>query len=82
MAHFIGTVRGFRGEASRLGSKESGLVTVAASWQGAVRTYLYERDGVDWVCVSLQPWYGKGTQRVLYDGPVSGEAATDGKRTS
>ena len=73
MAHFLGTVQGNRGEASRLGSKTSGLVTVAASWQGSVRTYLYERDGIDWVCVSLQPWHGKGSSRVLYDGPVSGE---------
>lgn len=41
MAHFYGTIRGQRGEASRLGGKASGLTTYAASWQGAVPGELY-----------------------------------------
>jgi hypothetical protein len=73
MAHFYGTIQGNRGEASRLGSKDSGLDVTAASWQGAVSVQLYERDGVDYARVTLQPWHGSGTRKDLYDGPVSGK---------
>ena len=40
MAQFRGTVRGDRGEASRQGSKASGLHASAASWAGAVHVRL------------------------------------------
>lgn len=72
MAHFYGVLQGARGEASRLGHKSSGLRATAASWQGAVRTELYEKDGEDYALVQLLPWRGQGTNKVLYDGPVSG----------
>jgi hypothetical protein len=36
MAHFRGTVEGSRGEASRLGSKDSGLRTTANGWECGV----------------------------------------------
>ena len=67
MAHFLGTLQGARGEASRLGGKESGLRTVAASWQGSVRVYLSVENGVDWATV------------LLYEGPISGEGAKEFK---
>jgi len=70
MAHFMGTTQGMRGEASRLGSRDSGLRTCAASWQGSVRTYLYEEDGVDKAKITLEPWHGRGEYRTIYDGPV------------
>jgi hypothetical protein len=73
MAHFYGTVQGDRGEASRMGGKRGGLTTQAASWQGSVRTRLYEKDGQDYALVSLEPWQGAGVSKVLYDGPVGGE---------
>jgi hypothetical protein len=72
MAHFYGSAQGHRGQASRLGSKASGLDVVAASWQGAVTTRLYERDGVDMALVSLSRWHSQGTERILYHGPVAG----------
>jgi hypothetical protein len=78
MAHFYGTVKGQRGEASRLGNRKSGLETVAASWQGAVKVRLYERDGRDgrdgrdYAEVRLIAWHGSGVDCVLYDGPVCG----------
>ena len=72
MAHFRGTLQGHRGEASRLGSRSSGLVINAASWQGAVNVELSERDGIDWARVELAPHHGIGTRRVLYNGPVNG----------
>lgn len=74
MAHFYGTINGARGQASRLGNKTSGLETVTASWQGAVRTHLYVKDNIDYVRVSLIPWRGAGINQVLYEGPVSGRA--------
>ena len=68
MAHFYGKLQGARGEASRLGHKSSGLRATAASWQGAVSTYLYEKHGVDMARVELRPWQGRGTSMLLYDG--------------
>ncbi len=74
MAHFYGTLSGSRGQASRLGSKASGLNVVAASWQGAVDVRLWhdEATGTDMCEVSLATHHGAGTQRLLYSGPVSG----------
>ncbi len=76
MAHFYGSIQGARGEATRLGSKGSGLRSIAASWQGAVSVDLYEKNGVDMVTVSLRQWHGKGSSRTLYDGPVGGTSKT------
>lgn len=72
MAHFYGKLDGSRGQATRCGTKKSGMQTVAASWSGAVRVTLYEHEGEDRVIVSLIPWHGHGTDRQLYEGPVSG----------
>lgn len=70
MARFFGTVRGHRGEASRLGHKR--LETVAASYQGAVQVTLYRQGETDMATVALIPWQGAGTSHILFDGPVSG----------
>ena len=40
MAHFYGTVRGNGGQASRLGTKASGLVTEAYVSEGRIRVVL------------------------------------------
>jgi hypothetical protein len=72
MAHFYGTVKGGRGGASRLGHASTGLVTRAASHQGAVKTTLACIDGVDWATVELVPHNGAGVSRVLYHGTVNG----------
>ncbi len=37
MAHFIGYLRGARGEASRLGSKENGIQTRVQGWKSGVK---------------------------------------------
>lgn len=76
MAHFYGIVRGGRGEASRIGSKNGGLSAVAASWSGAVNVELSHRNGTDWAVVRLVPWQGKGTTETIYDGPVAGVPVT------
>lgn len=70
MAHFYGTIRGGRGEASRLGHKSTGLRTVAASHAGACEVSLDVRGGIDWLQVRLMPWQGAGVHAVIYDGPL------------
>jgi hypothetical protein len=78
MAHFYGTIQGNRGQVSRLGSKESGFSAYAASWSGAVQISLYERNGVDYARVSLTQHYnGAGSNRVIYDGPISGKVTNE-----
>lgn len=72
MAEYMGIVRGSRGEASRLGGKASGLVTTAASWQGAVEVTLHQCQGDTYAVVTLRPWRGAGVSRTLYNGPVNG----------
>lgn len=70
MAHFYGTLQGNRGEATRCGTKQSGIETYAASWDGAVRTHLYQDDaGRDFACVETVPWQGSGPSVVFYKGP-------------
>lgn len=73
MSHFYGTLQGNRGEASRGGSKDSGITSYTASWRGAVRVRLYVKDSVDMAYVELVPWQGQGTNQLLYDGPVAGQ---------
>lgn len=72
MAHFYGAVKGGKGEASRLGTKNGGLTALAASWSGAVKVELSHRKGVDWAVVRLVPWHGNGTSETIWDGPVGG----------
>jgi len=74
MSHFYGSCQGNRGEATRGGSKASGYDTIAASWEGSVKTRLWynEDKDEDWCTVSLAPWHGAGTYKTLYEGPVSG----------
>ncbi len=71
MSHFYGTLQGNRGEATRCGSKASGVTTYAAGWGGAVRVTVYEQDGEDRYSVSLTPWQSSGGQsRLLAEGKL------------
>jgi hypothetical protein len=74
MSRFYGTLQGSRGQATRCGHKTSGMEVYGASYEGAVRTYLYydEETDTDMARVELTTWQGSGTNRVLYDGPVGG----------
>jgi hypothetical protein len=74
MAHFLGSIRGRRGEATRLGSKRSGLRIKAASWQGAVVVFLHHNEvtGRDMAEISFQTHHDGGTSRMIYSGPVDG----------
>ena len=70
MARFYGSVKGSRGEAHRLGTTSSSLVTRTASWHGAVKTLIYAHDDGDCVHVTLEPSQGNGVYHTLYRGPV------------
>jgi len=70
MSHFYGIVQGGRGGTTRTGTKNSGLVTTAASWSGAIDVVLYEKDGVDMFRVIQKPWQGNGVYNVLAEGEV------------
>lgn len=71
MSRFYGTLQGNRGEATRCGSEASGIRATAASWSGAVRSYVFDKDGEDWARVELIRWRGVGTSALLYEGPVN-----------
>lgn len=47
MAHFIGVVQGSRGEASRLGGKETGMRVNANGWEAGVTVRAVHIDGKD-----------------------------------
>lgn len=72
MARFRGVVDGSRNEASRCGTRHSGLTTIAQSWTGDIRVTLYDHNGEDWVRVYATDHGGSTAKRVLYDGPMSG----------
>ncbi len=76
MGHFRATIHGNCGEASRLGTKKSGLRVTAASWNGAIGIDLWhdQKEGVDMAEVRLQQHVnGAGVRELLYRGPVSGK---------
>ncbi len=79
MSHFYGTLQGTRGNATRCGDKKSGLQTVAASWAGAIRVYLYRKPGetFDRYTVRADPWYGVGDSALLAQGIVGKVPAPD-----
>jgi hypothetical protein len=72
MSHFYGTLQGNRGEATRGGSKKSGMTTYCASWEGAVRCEAWhdKETGKDMVNVSKEPWHGAGESKLLYRGLI------------
>ena len=76
MAHFYGMIsRSARMHApTARGHANSGLETIAASWQGAVEVTLsYDQETKkDYFKVSLIPWHGSGTDFLLAEGPVDG----------
>ncbi len=75
MSHFYGKLQSARGEATRTGSKNSGMTTYCASWAGAVRCQAYvDADGQDRIVVDKVLWQGTGESRILYNGPIGKEA--------
>lgn len=81
MAEFYGTVQGGRKQASRTGTRKSGLDAVAASYQGAVKTDLYFDGDVVYALVSLRKHCGHGVDRTIYEGPVGVGSTEVDRRT-
>ncbi len=71
LAHFYAKIQGNRGEATRTGTKNSGITADIASWSGSVHVELWKHDnGKDYATVWLRRWQGKGIEKMLYQGPV------------
>ena len=72
MSHFYGTLNGSRGEATRQGTKNSGITVVAASWNGCIRVSMWhnEETGHDVFSVDQEPWHGAGDRHCLASGIV------------
>ena len=85
MSRFYGIVSGqSKTEATRRGSKKSGLTTTAASWSGAVRVEMWDNNGTDWCRVEFIEWPSGVPRHTIYSGPASGapiseEALTEEK---
>lgn len=72
MSHLYGTVQGNRGEATRGGSKGSGIETYAASWRGAIRVKVYYDEAAkeDRFVVEQVAWHGAGVTETLASGTL------------
>ena len=69
MSHFYGVLNGAKGEATRAGTKRSGLTVTAASWVGAIRVELsLDAEGRDCFRVLQTPWHGAGVSELLAEG--------------
>jgi len=72
MSHYYGTLQGNRGKATRCGTKKSGIETWAASWEGAIRVFMWhdKETGYDRVRIELKPWQWAGESALLFDGTL------------
>ena len=72
MSHFYSVIQGNRGQATRCGTKDSGVTATAASWTGAIRTDLWysPEDDVNRYTVVMIPWHGVGCTRGMATGTV------------
>ena len=75
MSHFYGTIQGKAGEATRCGSKKSGLHTETAGWGGCidVQVYYSEKHERDMFTVKLKPWGNGGDGRIIAEGFLDSE---------
>jgi hypothetical protein len=72
MSHFYGVLQGSRGQATRCGTKNSGVETTAASWDGAIQVDLRydEESDKNIYTVSQIPWHGQGVRKIIAEGIV------------
>lgn len=75
MAEYFGSLKGNKGETTRLGSKHSGMRAIAASWVGSIQVRLWTTEaGKHAYQVVLAPWKGTGPEsRVLAEGVFEDE---------
>ncbi len=65
MSHFYGSLHGSRGEATRCGTKHSGMLTHCAGWGGCIQAEAFEHDDTDMYRVYLTPWKNSGGSSIL-----------------
>lgn len=66
MSHFYGRLSGkAKTTATRCGTKDSGVETIAAGWGGAIHVQVWCHNGHDNFRVELVPWQGSGGQPIL-----------------
>jgi len=72
MSHFYSKIQGNRGQATRCGTKDSGVTATAASWTGAIRTELWyvPEEDINRYTVIMIPWHGIGCTRIMATGTV------------
>lgn len=73
MAYFYATADGSaKTAATRCGTKNSGIESIAASRAGVISTKLWydKANDVDMAEVRMRPWHGQGVSALLYFGPV------------
>ena len=71
MAHFYGNLKGSRGEATRCGTRNSGIRVSARSWAGSVSVEMQEReDGTPGVIIRVTEGSLPGG-RIVYIGPLA-----------
>ena len=72
MSHFYSTLNGSRGEATRQGTKKSGLHAVAASWRGSVHVIVFHdpHTGEDKFTITQQSWHGRGIGEEIAAGVI------------
>lgn len=69
MAQFYGTIQGGRGEATRCGTKNSGMRTTCESWSTILEAQAFHAAGEDHVDVRLKTKYGN----TIFSAGVNGE---------
>ena len=73
MAHFYGNLKGSRGEATRCGTRQSGIMVSARNWNGSVSVEMGEGETHDDPQVIIRAGDGSTIGgRALYCGPLSG----------
>lgn len=79
MSHFYGTLQGSRGNATRCGTKSSGITTQAASWGGAIEVEVFhdEKTGQDKFTVIQIPWHGHGITQTIASGVIGESLQTN-----
>ncbi len=69
MSHFYGTLNGSHSQATRQGTKKSGLSVIAASWAGCVTTHIYvDEQSRDCFSVYQELWHGAGIKEEIARG--------------
>jgi hypothetical protein len=70
MSTFYGSLQGNRGEATRAGSRDSGIRASVQSWHGSVISKLYEEDGQTFARIGVADRSCAFADRTLFDGTI------------